>query len=146
MVRGALRNRKIWAWIHGAWAVHAQFAQPDLYCITHSMLGLTLPLEWASFLSEGQAMEAAMDVQRVRDDWLRITQRDLSPDLAERLHDICQRHGGLREMVQQLTDDADAARLGLTGILRSPVWRPRLPDGKADGKIVRSGLARLDHG
>lgn len=77
----------------GAWAVHRQIDRSDLWCITYVPMGLCLPLPWASFERESDAIAAAREIHAMRNDWHSITQDTLSsPPTGQRLRDICAAH------------------------------------------------------
>lgn len=78
------------------WAVHAQVGIPGLYAITLVPAGLCLPQLWASFDDHRKAIAAARAIARMRNDWHRIEQADLTPALGARLKAICARYGAVQ--------------------------------------------------
>lgn len=110
-VEGLAGLADVKAWRHGDWAVHRQIAEPMLWCITFVPLGRTLPLVWASFDGCGRAVGAMVEIARLRNDWSRVTQADLTPVLGARLQEVCRRHGAVEGPVQVALD----ADVGLAG-------------------------------
>lgn len=112
LVRGLLRDMEVEGWKHGDWAVHRQLANPELFCITHLPLGLSLPLVWASFRYVEQALAATAEIARLKNSWDRIEQVDLTKQLEGQLKNICARYGAIEGLVQ-LTAKADEDVFGM---------------------------------
>lgn len=116
-VRGLRGDSVVEAWCLGDWAAHRQIDEPDHWCLTLLPIGLSLPFVWASFPTLGRAVRAMRDIVRVRNDWHRVGQPDLTADLGGQIKAICARHGAVHGAVQAKWP-ADVNLLGLQSAQR----------------------------
>jgi hypothetical protein len=77
----------------GDWAVHRHIDDPALWVITLLPLGMNLPPDWCSFLSEEQAVGAMVDIARLKNSWAVVTQADLSLAMKAQMQEIAAKHG-----------------------------------------------------
>lgn len=99
-------------WRLGDWAAHEAAGMPGRFCLTLLPLGLCLPTDWATFEREGDAILAMRAIVRMRNDWHRIEQVDLTLVLKSRLQAICRHSNALRVAPVGFSQVADRDFLG----------------------------------
>lgn len=99
-------------WRLGDWAAHASAGMPGRFSLTLLPLGLCLPTDWATFEREGDAILAMRAIVRMRNDWHRIVQADLTLALKSRLQAICRHSGALAVAPVGFAQVADQDFLG----------------------------------
>lgn len=96
----------------GDWAVHRSIDCGDHFVITLLPLGLCLPPDFASFRTERAACAAVVEIVRIRNDWHRIEQADLTIALRDQITAICARHGALMDGPVGVQGHADRTLMG----------------------------------
>lgn len=114
-LRGALADPvlAVTGWRLGDWAVHEAAGMPGRFTITLLPLGMCLPTDWATFERSGDALRAMIVIVRLRNDWHRIEQADLTVVLKARLQDICSRHRAMARAPVGFAQVADHDFFGL---------------------------------
>lgn len=111
-IRGLCGTRQVpVALVRGDWAVHENIDVPGLYVLTLLPLGFCLPPYWASFPSALKATRAMNAIVRLRNDWHRITQADLTVALKAKIQKIVKRCGAI-EGPHAIAQAADTSALG----------------------------------
>lgn len=100
-------------WRLGDWATHEAPGMPGRFCLTLLPLGLCLPTDWATFEREGDAILAMRAIVRMRNDWSRIEQADLTLTMKARLQDICRHCRALARAPVGFAREADRDYLDL---------------------------------
>lgn len=105
-IKGLYGTTCVTADVVGDWACHENVDAPGQWVITLLPLGLNLGPRWATFLSRDRAIRAAQAIARMRNDWARITQADLTPELKTRIKRVVTRYGAVRgpNSIAQLAD------------------------------------------
>jgi hypothetical protein len=96
----------------GDWAAHQHLDVPDLWVLTLLPLGLNLPPDWCSFPSEAQAVDAMIEIARLRNSWSVVVQADFTRELKVQLMAIAEKHGAVEGPLGAAAQ-ADTNRLGM---------------------------------
>lgn len=93
--RGLGTKSHVEALCFGDWAAHRHLDVPSLYVLTLLPLGTNMPPDWCSFPTEQQAVDAMIEIARLKNSWAVVTQADMTKALEADLKRIAAKHGAV---------------------------------------------------
>ena len=100
-LRGLMGPLQVFAYRYGAWAVHEIVEMKGRWAITLAHTGMSLPYTRCCFANAHDALEAAKEIARLRNDWDWVSASDLKGrGLLAQITAIAQRHNAIEGPVQ----------------------------------------------